>query len=247
MKPTFSTTAGGGVKAASIEFDTIGYYFARCMEDLQLITDVLGLPAEESIKKIPPKEARVGFVKSLFWSSAGSGTIAAMEKAAETLLMRQRLTDIFKVTSVTDSGVSGHKDYLLDTTRMMLDPAVRAFVDGALKYPREEVRQAFDYYAAVRPALDKIAARSYALKPPSAIDEASLGLGDMGSPIFNSVWTAARMPVIQVPASAGPNAMPVGLSLVVRTYCDQYLLSIATILAEALMKEGGWQKKLVHD
>ncbi|KAK0361479.1 hypothetical protein LTR91_003702 [Friedmanniomyces endolithicus] len=239
MKPTFSTTAGGGVKAASIEFDTIGYYFARCMEDLQLITDVLGLPAEESIKKIPPKEARVGFVKSLFWSSAGSGTIAAMEKAAETLLMRQRLTDIFKVTSVTDSGVSGHKDYLLDTTRMMLDPAVRAFVDGALKYPREEVRQAFDYYAAVRPALDKIAARSYALKPPSAIDEASLGLGDMGSPIFNSVWT--------VPASAGPNAMPVGLSLVVRTYCDQYLLSIATILAEALMKEGGWQKKLVHD
>jgi len=85
MKPTFSTTAGGGVKAASIEFDTIGYYFARCMEDLQLITDVLGLPAEESIKKIPPKEARVGFVKSLFWSSAGSGTIAAMEKAAETL------------------------------------------------------------------------------------------------------------------------------------------------------------------
>ncbi|KAK1050357.1 hypothetical protein LTR33_014696, partial [Friedmanniomyces endolithicus] len=66
MKPTFNTIAGGGIKVASIEFDTIGY-FARCMEDLQLISDVFILPAKgPPIKRIPPKEAREGFVKSPF-------------------------------------------------------------------------------------------------------------------------------------------------------------------------------------
>jgi Asp-tRNA(Asn)/Glu-tRNA(Gln) amidotransferase A subunit family amidase len=43
------------------------------------------------------------------------------------------------------------------------------------------------------------------------------------------------MPVIHVPAFAGPNGMPVGLSLVARRYCDQHLLSIAKVLSQALM------------
>ncbi|KAK1052075.1 hypothetical protein LTR74_016620 [Friedmanniomyces endolithicus] len=257
MKPTFNTIAGGGIKVASIEFDTIGY-FARCMEDLQLISDVFSLPAKGPIKRIPPKEAREGFVKSPFCSFAGLGTIAVMEEAAEMLRKHgvavedvdlaygssdaAALTDIFKVIFVTVSGAWFCKDYLMDTTTMKLFPAVHAFVDDAPEYPREQVRQAFEYYAALRPALDKIATRYSALITPSAIDEAPLGIGDMGSPIFNSVWTGARMPVIQMPAFAGPNAMPIGLSLIARTYCDQHPLSIAMVLAEPLMREGGWEK-----
>lgn len=54
------------------------------------------------------------------------------------------------------------------------------------------------------------------------------------------------MPVIHVPAFAGSSGMPVGLSLIARTYCDQYLLSIAKILSEPLMSEGGWREKLVY-
>ena len=207
MKPSFNTIAGGGIKVASLEFDTVGY-FARCMGDLKLITDVLSLPTEESIKEIPLKEARVGFVKSPFWSSAGPGTIAAMENAAEILRKHgvtvedvefpdefndaAALRRMFNVIFVTDSGASFYKDYLMDTTKTKLDPNVRAFVDDAPKFPREEVRQAFDYYAALRPVLDKIATRYSALTTPSATDEAPLGLGDMGSPIFNSVWTVRK-------------------------------------------------------
>jgi Asp-tRNA(Asn)/Glu-tRNA(Gln) amidotransferase A subunit family amidase len=207
MKPTFNTMAGGGIKVVSLEFDTIGY-FARCMEDLELITRVIGLPREESIKQIPLKEARVGFVKSPFWSSAGPGTVAAMEKAAEILRKHgvmienvefpdefndaAALVRMFKIIFVADSGASFYKDYLMDTTKTMLDPEVRASVEDAPKYPREEVRQAFDYYAALRPVLDKIATRYSALITPSATDEAPLGLGDMGSPVFNFVWTVGK-------------------------------------------------------
>lgn len=211
MKPTFNTMAGRGIKVASLELDTIGY-FARCMEDLKLITDVLSLPTEP-IKEIPLKVAKVGLVKSPFWSSAGPGTVAAMEKAAEILRKHgvtvedvefpdefndaAALSRMFKVIFVTDSGVSFYKDYLMDTTKTKLDPDVRAFVEDAPKFPREEVRQAFDYYAALRPALDKIATRYSALITPSATDEAPLGLGDMGSPIFNSVWTVRKSWTLQ--------------------------------------------------
>jgi len=208
IKPTFNTIAGGGIKVASLELDTIGY-FARCMEDLKLITDVLSLPTEESIKEIPLKEAKVGFVKSPFWSSAGPGTVAAMEKAAEILRKHgitvedvefpdefndaAALSRMFNVIFVTESGASFYKDYIMDTTKTKLDPDVRAFVEDAPKFPREEVRQAFDYYAALRPVLDKIATKYSALITPSATDEAPLGLGDMGSPIFNSVWTVRNL------------------------------------------------------
>lgn len=54
------------------------------------------------------------------------------------------------------------------------------------------------------------------------------------------------MPMVHVPAFVGPNGMPVGLSLITRTYCDQHLLSIAKILGEPLMSEGGWHEKLVY-
>lgn len=54
------------------------------------------------------------------------------------------------------------------------------------------------------------------------------------------------MPVVHIPAFAGPGGMPVGLSLIARRNDDQHLLSVAKILSEPLMSEGGWQEKLVY-
>jgi Asp-tRNA(Asn)/Glu-tRNA(Gln) amidotransferase A subunit family amidase len=99
---------------------------------------------------------------------------------------------MFKVIFVTGAGASFYKDYLMDTTKTKLDPDVRAFVEDAPEFSREEVRQAFDFYAALRHMLDKIATGYSVLITPSATDEAPLGLGDMGSPIFNSVWTVRK-------------------------------------------------------
>ncbi|PVH70770.1 amidase signature enzyme [Cadophora sp. DSE1049] len=263
MKPTFDTISGGGIKVASHELDTIGY-FARSMDDLELIfTNVLSVTVEEAHEEVPLKEDTVGFLKSPFWPSAGPGTIAAMENAAEILRSHgvtvvdvefpdefndvRTLNRMFEVIFVTNGGVSFYKDYLMDTTKTKLDPDVRAFVEDAPKFSREEVRQAFDYFAALRPVFDKIAIQYSALITPSATDEAPLGLGDMGSPVFNSVWTAAHMPVIHVPAFAGPNGMPVGVSLISRRYSDQYLLRIAKILSGPLVSEGNWQQRLAAE
>lgn len=84
MEPTFNIISGQGIKLVSLELDTFGY-FARSMEDLKLITDVFSVTADEPVKEIPLKEAKVRFLKTPFWPSAGPGTIAAMEKAAKIL------------------------------------------------------------------------------------------------------------------------------------------------------------------
>lgn len=207
MKPTFNTISGGGIKGASLEFDTVGY-FARSMEDLKLITDVLNITTEESTREITLNKVKVGFVKSPFWPSAGPGTIAAMEKAAK--LLRNHgvtvedvefpdefnnattLNRMFNVIFVTDGRSAFYRDHLMDITKTKLDPDIRAFIDDAPKISHEEVRKAFNYFPALRHVFDKIAAEYSVLITPSATDEAPLGLGDMGSPVFNSVWTVSR-------------------------------------------------------
>ena len=208
MKPTFNTIAGGGIKVASLEFDTIGY-FARSIDDLQLLSKVLNIFLEDSVKEIPLREIKVGFVKSPYWPRAGPGTTAAMKSAANILRDHgvtvedvefpvefndaKALSRMFKVIFVTNSGASFYKDYLMDTTNTKLDPEVRAFVEDAPKFHREEIRQAFDDYAALRPVFDEMASKYSALVTPSAPDEAPLGIGDMGSATFNSVWTVSSL------------------------------------------------------
>lgn len=208
MKPTFNTIAGGGIKVASLEFDTIGY-FARSIDDLQLLSKVLNIFLEDSVKEIPLREIKVGFVKSPYWPRAGPGTTAAMKSAANILRDHgvtvedvefpvefndaKALSRMFKVIFVTNSGASFYKDYLMDTTKTKLDPEVRAFVEDAPKFHREEIRQAFDDYAALRPVFDEMASKYSALVTPSAPDEAPLGIGDMGSATFNSVWTVSSL------------------------------------------------------
>ncbi|PSN65134.1 amidase signature enzyme [Corynespora cassiicola Philippines] len=259
MKSTFDTISGAGIKVASLGFDTVGY-FARSIEDLELITEVLIISPEKSIQGEPLEKVKVGFVKSPFWPSAGPGTKAAMKKAAEILRnygvfvedvkFKDQFNDsgtlnrMFEVVIVTNAGVSLYKDALMDTEKTKMHPDVLKFVEKASQLHREEVRRAFGYYAAIRPLLDKLAVEYSALVTPSATDEASLGLEDMGSPIFNSAWTL--MPVIQVPAFVRPNGMPVGLSIIACRYSDRHLLEIAKILSGPLMKEGGWQNRLVY-
>ena len=67
-----------------MNFDGFGF-FARTVEDLQLLADVFGLHHDAPLEDITLKEARVAFIKTPDWPKAGLGTIAAMEKAATIL------------------------------------------------------------------------------------------------------------------------------------------------------------------
>jgi Asp-tRNA(Asn)/Glu-tRNA(Gln) amidotransferase A subunit family amidase len=206
MKPSFNTVPAQGVKVVSLELDSFGY-FARSIEDLQLITDVFDIVADGPVTQIPLREAKVAFLKTPFWNSAGPGTIAALERAAQILRSHgvtvtyidfpspfndaALLRDMFKVILTVEVHTSLWKEYLMDTTTTRLSPEIRALVENANSIPRHEVRRACDGWAALRNAFDEMAAKYDALVTPSAADEAPVGLGDMGDAQFNFVWTVS--------------------------------------------------------
>jgi hypothetical protein len=87
----------------------------------------------------------------------------------------------------------------MDTTKTQLDPEIREPVESAAIIPREDVQQAFDRCAALRPMLDQVAANYSTLITPNTADEAPLRLGDIGDANFNFVWTVSSLDLSSLP------------------------------------------------
>lgn len=202
MKPTYNAISTEGQKTCAMTIDSFGF-FARSIEDLQLVADVFALNDDGPPKDISLKEARVAFMKTPVWPQAGPGTIAAMEKAAtileshdvkvEEVAFPPEFSDLdalkrmHSVVANSDAQEAFLREYRMDKTK--LAPEIRNLVENSSKYTRKERLQALDRYASMRPIFDEIAANYSAIITPSAIDEAPLGLNDFGSAAFNWFWT----------------------------------------------------------
>lgn len=277
MKPSHNAISPDGQTTFSISFDTIGF-FARSVEDLQLVADMFSIKDDDPPKDIPLEEASVALVKTPFWSKAGQGTIAAMEQATTILRSHgvkveevslpseidneESLARLQKVITSGEARVAFLRVYREDKTK--LAPQVRRLVENHNNFTHKERMEAQDRYGSIRSKVDDIAAKYTAILTPSAVDEAPLGLDDMGSPIFNTLWTVSvheirfwarcridaltltlsqglHMPVVNIPAFKGEHGMPIGVSLVAARFRDQHLLKVAKVLAEPLMADGGWK------
>jgi Asp-tRNA(Asn)/Glu-tRNA(Gln) amidotransferase A subunit family amidase len=202
MKPTYNAISPEGQKTYSVTVDTFGF-FARSIEDLQLVADVFALKDDEPPRDTPPKEARVAFIKTPAWPLAGHSTVAAMEKAAmilkncgvkvEEVSFPPEFSDgealwrMHEVVANSDAQAAFLREYRMDKTK--LDPEIRGFIENSSNYTRKERVQALDRYASMRLIFDKIASKYSAIITPSALDEAPLGLNFMGDPTFNFLWT----------------------------------------------------------
>jgi len=84
MKPTFNAISPEGQKTFTPTFDTFGF-FARSVEDLELIADVFKLRDDVPPKDMPLERLSIALTKTPMWSSAGPGTPMAMAKAVAIL------------------------------------------------------------------------------------------------------------------------------------------------------------------
>lgn len=209
MKPTYNAISPEGQKTCTMTIDSFGF-FARSIEDLQLVADVFALNDDGPLKDISLKEARVAFIKTPVWPRAGPGTIAAMEKAAtileshgvkvEQVSFPSEFSDVdalkrmHSVVANSDAQEAFLREYRMDKTK--LAPEIRSLVENSSNYTRKERVQALDRYASMRPIFDKIAANYSAIITPSAVDEAPLGLNDFGSAAFNWFWTVSALLLI---------------------------------------------------
>lgn len=208
MKPTHNAISPEGSKVFSPTFDTLGF-FARDMDDLQLLANIFALKDDaEPSPDLSLKTATVALIKTPMWSRAGPGTVAAMEKAAkipeENGVTVEEITlpgavgsdagslkHIHKIIMASEARVTFLKEYRIDAGGSKLAPEIRHMVENCGNYTHAETVHAMDKLASMRPIMDKLLASYSAILAPSAVDEAPLGLGDMGSATFNTIWTVS--------------------------------------------------------
>jgi Asp-tRNA(Asn)/Glu-tRNA(Gln) amidotransferase A subunit family amidase len=207
LKPTYNAISPEGQKTFSVTFDTVGF-FARSVKDLQLVSGIFALKDDESPRNIPLNEATVALIKTPMWSRAGPGTVSCMQKAAAILKTNgvsveevsfplecddaPSLEQLQEAIISSESRVAFLREYRMD--KKMLGPDICRIVENSANYTNKDRMEAFDKYCSFRPMIDKLAGGYSAIITPSVIDEAPLGLDDMGSPDFNTLWTVSSSP-----------------------------------------------------
>ncbi|OTB19323.1 hypothetical protein K445DRAFT_314206 [Daldinia sp. EC12] len=259
FKPTWNAISREGVKIYSLNLDTVGF-FARNVEDLQLLADIFALEEEENDDDddIPLhvdfsiKGSKFALLKTMAWPQAGPGTVAALEAGAKSLRDHgaeveeielppefNRMPEWHGVILDSDARATFLPEYRIAKDK--LTPLLVEHVENTSRISRAAQLEAFDGVAALRPVIDKIAGKYTAILTPSVVDEAPVGIEFTGSPSFNKIWTALHVPAVNVPGFKGENGMPIGLSLVAPRYRDRHLLVVSKAVGEIFQAEGGWQ------
>ncbi|RTE78643.1 hypothetical protein BHE90_006877 [Fusarium euwallaceae] len=257
MKPTFNAISTEGQKPMAPTFDTLGF-FARSVEDLQLLADAFALQDDEPPRDIPLDEISVALIETPMWSSAGPGTVSAMKQAAtilqknnvkvEKVSLPPEVADVETLSRIQRTIINGEalvsflREYRVDKENLATE--ICDMVENTSNITHKEMMEAYDAYSNMRDMVNKLAENYTVILTPSAEDEAPLGLGDMGNPTFNTLWTGFHMPVINIPVFVGANDMPVGISLVGPRFRDRQLLRISKVLGEVLMSHGGWRVRI---
>ena len=139
------------------------------------------------------------------WSSAGPGTVAALDRAAQ--ILRDHGAEVEDVELPSEFNnlphwheiifeVDGSTGFLPEyrTDKDKLAPFLIQHVEGRRsRFSHADELRAFDGVAALRPRMDEILGRYTAVITPSVPDEAPLGQEKTGSPVFNSMWTVRAL------------------------------------------------------
>ncbi|KAI1374313.1 amidase [Hypoxylon crocopeplum] len=253
FKPTWNAISREGLKIYSLILDTIGF-FARSVEDLQLLADVFALEDDVPLNDdFSVKGSKFAVLKTVVWPHAGPGTVAALEAGAKLLRDHGAEVEEVQLPPEFDNIPEWHRIVLHSDGRPTFLPEYRIakdklstfladHVENGCKISRAAQLEAFDGIAALRPKIDEIASRYAAILTPSVVDEAPLGIESTGSPAFNSMWTALHTPVVNLPGFKGENGMPVGLSLVAPRYHDRHLLDVSKAVGNIFEAEGSWKR-----
>lgn len=248
LKPTWNAISREGQKIYSLDFDTIGLY-ARSVEDLELLGTVFGLKDDEVPRPFTSgvKGLKFAFLKTMLWNHAGPGTRKAFEDGKQQLQSAgaevediefppefARLPEWHTCVLYSEGRVQFRPDYM--KAKDKLGQFLQSHVEEKHGYTRKQFLEAFDGIAALRPKWDAIADKYAAVVMPSVPDEAPEGLDSTGSAIFNCIWTALHVPVVNIPGFKGEHGMPIGLSLTLPRFKDVALLNVAKEVSKVWVK-----------
>ncbi|KAH8698932.1 amidase signature domain-containing protein [Talaromyces proteolyticus] len=248
FKPTWGAISREGLAQYSISCDTPGF-FARTIEDLELLTDVYrfeDVAQPEQATEFQIQGARVGFIKTHVWdlAPAGPGLKEVWEKAKNLLIEHGAIVeeidwpddDFNKLTDwhwaiINGEGRSAfHGHYTLD--KQNLSQFLVDQVENNLNFSREDLLDALDRSARLRPIWDRFSERFEVILTPSAPDIAPEGTHFTGDARFCGPWTLLHVPCLNLPGISGGKSLPIGLTLVSGRYRDRHVLKTGKIIGD---------------
>lgn len=201
FKPTWNAVSREGQKVYAMMLDTIGFY-ARCVEDLEMLAKVFALEDDEESVFKWVKGAKFAFCKTMVWESAGPGTKAALDKAVEILRAHgadvdevtlspdfDPLPEWHRITLAAEGRTAFLPEYRMDKDQ--IDELLISHVENQENVSHKMTLEAFDGIGKLRPVMDGILGEYAAMLVPSVPDEAPEGLGYTGDAVFCSIWTVS--------------------------------------------------------
>jgi Asp-tRNA(Asn)/Glu-tRNA(Gln) amidotransferase A subunit family amidase len=239
FKPSFARVSRHGVLTQSPPLDTIGV-FARSLEDLALIADVLMRFDAQDSAMIPiappcigkvlnqevPAEQHFAFVRSPVWEQVEQVTKDGLRELIDAVNERQEKTiDIVDLPTPFAELHEDHRKIMeADLARNFADEYERgkSELSTVLREMIERGQQvsASDYENALAKMqdydvfLEEIFDEYDAILTPATPGPAPAGIDATGSPVMNTIWTFCGTPAINVPLLQSPEGLPIGVQMV---------------------------------
>jgi len=252
MKPGHGLISRAGALMLSRALDHVGA-FARTLEDLALILDVLAGPdaadpdsrpyAAPAFRAIaaeaPPVPPTFAFVRTPMWDKVDSGTQKKIEQAAKEL----GAIDVDLPAGYRDAWEAHRVIMWTDMAHNLGDNLDKGEVSQQFRDLVTEGRKttAVQYLAALRDArrfaegLAEVFQHADAIVTPSARGVAPKGTAT-GDPVFCTFWTLTGLPALNLPVLTGQGGLPLGLQLVGEKGRDERLLRTAQSVLTKLGK-----------
>jgi Asp-tRNA(Asn)/Glu-tRNA(Gln) amidotransferase A subunit family amidase len=247
LKPSWGLISTEGVKRYAVSFDTVGL-FARAVEDLQLLADVLNLPEAPAAA---PGRLRLGLCRTPYFDRAEPETVAMFDQLEGLLAPVADLVP-FEAPEGFGEADELHRCVmhcegaaaflnLVRTRGTLLHDDFHDRVELRNGYTQRQHYEAYDRLALMRIELEKRMAGVDAVLAPSAPGHAPqyvAGVRPRENPLFNACWTAMQVPVLNLPVMGPGDHLPLGVSVIGPRAEDRRVLAIGARLAGLLDRRG---------
>jgi Asp-tRNA(Asn)/Glu-tRNA(Gln) amidotransferase A subunit family amidase len=259
FKPSFGRISRQGVLKLSSPLDTVGV-FARCLEDLALIADIvirydvqddamlpIAPPCIRSVMAEPvPTDPVFAFVRTPAWDKVEQVTKDGFRELIEALNdSKPKTVDIFDLPAQFDNIYEDHqkvmeadlarnlaKEYTRGKTQ--LSDVLCEMIDRGQQVSDDEYNTSVATIADYGSCLEEIFELYDAILTPASLGPAPEGLQATGDPVMNTIWTFCGTPTLSLPLLQSEAGLPFGVQLVGEKDDDARLFRSARWLLDSL-------------
>ena len=239
FKPTHGRISRHGVLAQSRPLDTLGV-FARTLEDLALISDVLMVYDDRDpdmrpiprprisdiMAEEPPGDPHLAFVRTPVWKQADESTKDALRELIDHLNEKRRgSVVILDLPAIFNDAIEIHRTIMeRDLARSFageyadgkdgLSAVLCEMIERGGNVTEDAYEAAIDRIPELNDEIYEITTEYDAILTPAATGEAPAGLETTGNPAFCTIWTLCGTPALNLPVFRGPSGLPIGVQLV---------------------------------